>query len=260
MRVSLIITTYNRPDALLLVLESILSQTIQPDEVIIADDGSDNSTKKSISDFRKSSELNIIHSWQSDKGFRVAKSRNKAIAKSSSKYLILVDGDVILHKKFIEDHLKHAEIGFFVQGPRVLISKKSTKKILGKNQQISFFSRGLKNRKNLLYSNLLATLFSTRKNLLNGIKSCNLAFFKSDCININGFNNDIEGWGREDSEFVVRLMNNGVNRKNVKFNMIQFHLWHEVSSREALQKNDLFLKESVSKKLKWCENGIDQYL
>ena len=79
MRVSLIITTYNRPDALLLVLRSIEGQIKLPDEVIIADDGSDRESQKLITDFQQSSNLNIIHSWQEDKGFRAAKSRNKAI-------------------------------------------------------------------------------------------------------------------------------------------------------------------------------------
>ena len=104
MRVSLIITTYNRPDALMLVLQSIANQTKLPEEVIIADDGSDDKTKKLITNYQESSSLNIIHSWQEDKGFRLAKSRNKAIAISNFEYIILIDGDVILHPKFIQDH------------------------------------------------------------------------------------------------------------------------------------------------------------
>ena len=72
MRVSIIITTYNRPDALLLVLQSIEGQTKLPEEVVIADDGSDTITQDLITDFQKSSNLNIIHSWQKDKGFRAA--------------------------------------------------------------------------------------------------------------------------------------------------------------------------------------------
>ena len=97
MRVSLIVTTYNRPDALKLLLMSINSQSVPPNEIIIADDGSKNSTKKCIDEFKKKSSLQVIHSWQEDKGFRVAKSRNKAIAKSKCEYIILIDGDVILH-------------------------------------------------------------------------------------------------------------------------------------------------------------------
>ena len=260
MRVSLIITTYNWPEALYLILKSVESQTRCPDEIIIADDGSGNTTKECIDSFQRQSSTRIIHSWQEDKGFRVAQSRNKAIAKSSFDYIILIDGDVILHEKFIEDHLNHSEKGFFVQGPRVLLNKSSTKKIINnQNINISILTRGLRNRKNAFYSVFLSRIFLTRKNFLNGIKTCNLAFFKSDCIKVNGFNNDIEGWGREDSEFVVRLFNNMICRKNIHFNMIQFHLWHKNSSTEVLQENNLILQKAIHRKLNWCDNGINQY-
>jgi glycosyltransferase involved in cell wall biosynthesis len=261
MRVSLIITTYNRPEVLSLIFKSIEDQTICPDEIIIADDGSGNSTKECVEDFQRNSSISIIHSWQEDRGFRVAKSRNKAIAKSNYEYIILIDGDVILHEKFIENHLKHAETNFFVQGQRVLVSESITKKIINNQYKNLFlFSRGLKNRKNAIYSAFLSKIFLTRKNVLNGIKTCNLAFYKSDCINVNGFNNEIEGWGREDSEFVARLFNNNVCRKNIHFNMIQFHLWHQDSSREVLQKNNIILQKAIESKLNWCDNGINQYL
>ena len=160
MSVSLIISTYNRPDALFRVLESVELQTKIPDEIIIADDGSDDMTKKCITDFNKFSTLKLIHSWQNDKGFRAAKSRNKAIAKSSCDYIILVDGDMILHNKFIEDHIHHAELGFFVQGSRVLINKQVTNKILENClSSFSFLSKGISNRKNAIYSVFFAKFF-----------------------------------------------------------------------------------------------------
>ena len=153
MRVSIIITTYNRPDALLLVLQSIEGQTKLPKEVVIADDGSDTITQELITDFQKSSNLNIIHSWQKDKGFRVAKSRNKAIVKSSGDYIILLDGDVILHRKFIQDHINNAQANYFVQGSRVLLTEDETNKIFdSKTISFSFFSRGLKNRSDVIIS------------------------------------------------------------------------------------------------------------
>ena len=261
MRASIIITTYNRPDALLLVLQSIEGQTKLPKEVVIADDGSDTITQELITDFQKSSNLNIIHSWQKDKGFRVAKSRNKAIVKSSGDYIILVDGDVILHRKFIQDHINNAQANYFVQGSRVLLTEDETNKILDSKRIIfSFFSTGLKNRKNAIHSNLMSKFFSTKKNYIHGIKTCNIGFYKQDCININGFNNDFEGWGREDSEFIVRLLNSGINRKNVHFNAIQFHLWHKDNSRESLERNNLILKEAINNRIKWCDNGINKYL
>ena len=261
MRVSLIITTYNRPDALLLVLRSIEGQVTLPDEVIIADDGSHRESQKLITDFRQSSNLNIIHSWQEDKGFRAAKSRNKAISKSNGDYIVLIDGDMILHPEFINDHINQAQPSFFVQGSRVLLTEDKTNQTLDQQKiNFSLLSNGLQNRKNAFHSNILSTLFSNKRNYLRGIRTCNMAFYKQDCININGFNNDFEGWGREDTEFITRLLNSGINRKNVRFNAIQFHLWHNEIIRDSLKKNNEILQDTINNHSQWCNNGIDSYL
>lgn len=257
MKITLVITTYNWPDALFLVIKSIRNLTIFPDEIIVADDGSNDETRELIAAINQEFEMNIIHSWQQDNGFRAARSRNNAIYKSSGDYIILIDGDVILHPNFVKDHIDNAEEGFFIQGSRVLLNKNQTKKaLLRKIVNFSFFDSGLKNRKNSINSKLLSLIFSNKKNHLNGVKSCNMAFYKKDFIKINGFNNDFEGWGREDSEFVVRMINSGVNRKNIRFSAIQFHLWHNENSRIFLAKNDAILEDAILKRTKWCENGI----
>ena len=261
MKLTLIITTYNWPESLFLVIESIKQQVVMPYEIIIADDGSTKGTKELINNFKKSSKLNIIHSWQEDKGFRAARSRNNAICISSGDYIVLIDGDTVLHTNFVKDHISNAEPGFFVQGSRVILSEKQKKKaLLAKIVNFSFFSVGLKNRKNAIHSKLLSLLFSNKKNHLRGIKSCNMAFYRKDCININGFNNEFEGWGREDSEFVVRLINSGVKRKNIRFNSIQFHLWHNENSRKCIKRNDEMLNDSIANSLNWCKNGINLML
>jgi glycosyltransferase involved in cell wall biosynthesis len=261
MRISLIITTFNRPDALLLVLRSLEVQVLKPIEIIIADDGSSKDTREVVISFQEKSDIRIIHSWQEDSGFRVAKSRNKAIAKATGDYIILIDGDMILHPEFINDHINHAKVGYFVQGSRVLLSKDKTKQALDQ-QKIIFplLSNGLQNRNNAIHSNILSKLFSNNKNSLRGIRSCNMAFYKQDCINVNGFNNDFEGWGREDSEFIIRLLNSGINRKNIRFNAIQFHLWHNKDKRDLLEKNNAILKDTINSHVNWCDNGIDSYL
>jgi len=261
MRVSLIIATYNWPESLILALRSIEKQTIAPEEVVIADDGSTAETKEIINKFQKDSDLNIIHSWQEDNGFRVAKSRNKAIAKSCGNYIILIDGDIILHPKFVQDHVNNAKVGYFMQGSRVLLSQDITEQIIISNRiSFSFFSKGMKGRKNSIHSNFLSKIFSTKKNYLRGIKTCNIAFFRQDFINVNGFNNEFEGWGREDSEFVVRLFNTGINRKNLRFNAIQYHLWHKDNDRKHLDYNNQLLQNSINQKLKVCKKGINKYI
>jgi len=171
----------------------------------------------------------------------------------------LIDGDMILHPNFIQDHINSAESGFFVQGSRVLLTQKATVKAINRsNIDLSFVSMGLQNRKNAIHSNALCKLLSQKKNYLRGIKTCNMAFYRQDCISVNGFNNEFEGWGREDSEFIVRLMNSGISRKTIRFNAIQFHLWHQENIRTSLERNDALLQSSINNNMKWCDNGIDQ--
>ena len=239
MTCSLIVTTYNWKEALELVIISALAQSELPQEIIIADDGSRDDTKELIESLAVASKIPIIHSWQEDDDFRAAQSRNKAIAKASGEYIILIDGDMILHRDFIKDHKEFAQTGSFVQGSRVLLGKKRTAKLLdSKELTISYFDEDIKNRKNNIRSNFLSTLFSRQSSKLSGIKTCNMAFYKTDCMQINGFNDDFVGWGREDSEFVVRLMNSGIKRRNLKFKAVAYHIWHNENSRKSLDAND----------------------
>ena len=261
MRISLIVTTYNRADALFLVLESIKNQSLEPFEVIIADDGSNNLTKIIIDKFTETSNLNVIHSFQEDLGFRVAESRNKAIAKASGDYIILIDGDMLLHPKFINDHATNATKGYYIQGSRVLLSPIKTEKVLNsKDTSLNILDKGLNNKLNGIHSVFLTKFFSTKSSFLKGVKSCNMSFYRKDCIKVNGFNGSFIGWGREDSEFVIRLFNNGVKRKNLKFSAIQYHLWHDESNRGSLTVNDELLNKTISQNLNWCEIGIDKFL
>jgi len=257
MKLTLIITTYNWPEALLLVLNSVKRQKIFPEEIIIADDGSNDTTKDLIISYKKNCDIKIIHSWQEDLGFRASRSRNNAIKKASGDYIVLIDGDTILHPNFVKDHIKSAEPGFFVQGSRALLSENQTIIALNEGKvNFSYLTPKLKNWKNSIYSKLLSSLFSNKNTHLRSIKSCNMAFYTKDCLKVNGFNNEFEGWGREDSEFVVRLINRGVKRKNVRFKAIQFHLWHNENSRNSLQKNDAMLNDAINNQIYWCENGI----
>ncbi len=172
MTCSLIITTYNWKEALELVLISALRQSETLDEIIIADDGSRDDTKELIKLYAKKSKIPIIHSWQEDDGFRAAKSRNMAIEMASSEYIVVTDGDMILHRDFIKEHKKFAKHGFFMQGGRVLLSKEKSDDILKNlNINISFFDNGLKNKKNAIHSNILSSLFSNTTDSLKGIKT-----------------------------------------------------------------------------------------
>ncbi len=90
------------------------------------------------------------------------------------------------------------------------------------------------------------------------MKGCNFSFWKKDFINVNGFNNDFVGWGREDSELAVRLINNGIFKIHLKFKAICFHLHHEIFSRERDEKNLQMLAEAMRNKIKFAPNGYTQ--
>lgn len=258
-KISLIITTYNRVTALALVLRSVLQQIERPDEIIIADDGSMPETQQLCQSYEKN--LPLIHCWQEDKGFRAAAIRNKAIAIARHPYLVLIDGDMILHPAFIQDHKSIARSRAFIQGKRVLLSEQLTQRAL-QNQQINFnfFSMGLSNRLNAIHCPILTKLIIGAQNPRRGIRSCNMAFWREDVLNINGFNEEFSGWGREDSEFAARMQQSGIKRINFKFGAIAYHLYHPEQSRDFLDKNDTLLEQTRREKRTWCEKGICQYL
>ena len=105
MKISVIVATYNWPSALRLSLQSLMRQTAHNFEIVVADDGSRNETRELIESLAKTSHVPIIHSWQEDIGFRLARSRNQAVLKSHGDYLIFVDGDCIVPKDLSLIHI-----------------------------------------------------------------------------------------------------------------------------------------------------------
>ncbi|ADZ92498.1 glycosyltransferase family 2 protein [Marinomonas mediterranea] len=260
MKVSLIVTTYNWKEALAVTLNSVLSQKVMPFEVIVADDGSREDTKKVVDSFISKFSIPLIHSWQEDTGFRLAASRNKAIAKASGDYLVIVDGDMYLPPRFIESHIINAKKGHFVQGGRVLLGEDVSEKLLENGRRPTIFSKGIRNRHNMIDSSILSRIFTKVKNNDRSTRGCNFALWREDAIRVNGYNEDFEGWGREDSEMVVRLLNSNISRLYLKFKAVGYHIYHVENSREQLQvNNDIYMK-TLSEKLIFCNNGISQYL
>lgn len=257
---SLLISTYNWPEALELCLLSVLKQTVLPNEILIADDGSKEETKNFINEFRKRTTIPIKHVWHEDEGFRKTIILNEAVRLSSCEYVIQTDGDILLHPDFIQDHLEDCRKGHYIRGSRSLISEERTKELLKeKIFQLGWKNSGLKNKFNSIHNPALSFVFSFFSNpkSIEGVKGCNFSFWKEDFIKVNGFNNDITGWGREDSELAIRLINAGVFKKHLKFKAVCFHLHHNIFSRESDERNMNMLREATKNKTKWAVNGFD---
>lgn len=221
-----------------------------------------------IKQYQTSFPIPLIHSWQEDRGFRLAESRNRALAKARGEYIVVIDGDMIMHPSFIQDHMNNAKKGVFTQGSRVILPLEKTNQILQTPNcypSLKWYSKGIDKRieKKLSAIHLpcLNRIMQREKdNYYQGIRGCNMSFFREDALAINGFNNNFVGWGREDSEFVARFFNNGGKRQDIRFAAIAYHLWHNEAERDSLPENDLLLKNALEQKIICCENGVEQFI
>lgn len=262
MKISLIVSTYNSPVALEASLRTILDQTVKPYEVIIADDGSTDSTPEVISRFTDLASFPVVHVWQKNEGFRLATIRNKAIARAKGDYIIQIDGDILLHPEFIADHASTARAGHFACGSRVLIRKELTEKIFnGRSTRITPFTPGISNRKNAVRSLFLAAAVRLISGSKLKYRGCNMAFWRSDLLAVNGYDESYTGWGCEDHDLVARLMNHGIMPLQLRHKAVCYHLWHPSSKKEdTFQRNNELLEATRREKRIRSNDGLDKYL
>lgn len=243
--ISVILTTYNRPDALRAVLKGLLSQKDCTFEVVIADDGSTADTAQVLDIFRQ--QLSLTHIWHEDKGFRAAAIRNKAILHSRGEYLIFMDGDCIPRPNFIAQHHALAEKGYFVAGNRVLITEAATFHYLANQESLHTWS--FSQYKKAAKQGDLRRYFALhqfagqfwRKHISQnwqGVRTCNLGVWRKDLDLINGFDESYTGWGHEDADLAVRLLRAGIKRKDGRFSTTVLHLWHPENDRSQLKENE----------------------
>lgn len=262
MKVSLIVSTYNRPEALRVCLNSIKKQSQLPFEVVIGDDGSRKDTKDLIDQMKKDFPVPIVHVWHEDEGFRLAMMRNKAVAASSGDYIIEIDGDVFLHKHFVKDHMKYAAPGYYLKGGRVNLNQETTDRIILKGKPEYPLFKGVESKpENGFYLPLVSSYLLERyRRLKSPGLGCNMSFWKKDYIAVNGYDEYFVGWGGEDIEFGMRMQSYGLGKRYLKFSGIVYHLWHEDKYMQNKDGNFGYADTKMSGKSTWCENGIDKYL
>lgn len=245
-------------------MQSILRQTMMPNEILIADDGSTNETYKLIKEFKSVCSIPIIHVWQEDKGFQAGRIRNIAIAACRMDYIIQIDGDILLHQSFIEDHINIARPGYLIQGSRVMLGPKKTKQISEtKEFNITFFSSDISRRENAIrcipLSNYLLLKYRNPYPIYYA-RGANMSFFRNDILAVNGYDETFTGWGHEDSDLTLRMLNNGCIKMYAKFSCIAYHLYHRVEPRYREDINKKRMQENERLKNIYCDLGISKHL
>lgn len=270
MRIAVIVTTYNRPDALRAVLEGYLSQTDSNFEVLVADDGSTAETAELVKTFQARATFPIHHVWQEDIGFRAAAIRNRAIAATHADYIVLTDGDCVPPQDFVASQRSLAEPGWFLAGNRLLLSAEFTAQVL--REQIPIHRWQLREWLSALRQGHIERLLPLLRNLplgplrkltprrWKGAKTCNLSAFRSDLLKVNGLDESYTGWGLEDSDLVIRLLRAGVRHKSARFTVPVLHLWHRENDRSNLPENQQRLDAALAATHIRAARGVDQYL
>jgi len=263
--ISVIVTTYNRGDALEAVLRSLARQTDPDFEVIVADDGSGPATAALVEAWKAKVGHRVEHVWHEDNGFRAAEIRNRAVLTSRGSYIIFLDGDCIVRPDFVAMHRRLAEAGAFVTGNRILLSSELTEKVLrekltpetwGVAEWIAERWRGRVNRLSALLTLPLGPLRRIRRKAWRGARSCNLAMWRADLDRVDGFDASFKGWGREDSDLIVRLLHAGLLRKDGVFATGVLHLWHPEADRSKLSMNSRKLSQVLEARGVRAESGL----
>lgn len=259
MRLSLIVTTYERPDALAATLASIARQTVRPDELLVADDGSGEATQQRLSSFAERWPSAFAHVWQEHAGFGAGRARNRAIARATGDYVVLVDGDMVLHPEFIADHRDAAIPGGFVQGTRILLDAAATDRILAGEERLpGALDPGLGTLRRIyaIRSRRAARLMRRLANGFIAIKSCNQGFWREHLLHVNGFDEAMTGWGYEDKELCARLAHAGVRRRTLLFGALAYHLQHPPAERAAIARNRSIYERTLIERRVRAERGI----
>lgn len=232
--VSLIVAVYQRPDFLEKVFLSLVNQTLGDFETVVADDGSGPAIVDLVKQYSPRFGRPIVHVRHEHQGFRKTAIANAAVASSSSEYLAFIDGDCILHRRFLENHVRYRRRGVALGGRRVMLDRFFTERLTNDDVLSGRIERPWlwwnhcdpSDRKHGLYAPALQRFSNLRKKGYSMYGS-NFSLFKGDFCSVNGYDEGIVGRGLEDDNLRERLKLSGAAVRSVARVALQYHLFHE---------------------------------
>lgn len=261
---SVLVATYNRPDTLKQCLESLFRQSRLPDEITVCDDGSGDETRQVILQLQAQTPVPLIHVWQPDEGFKLAQIRNKGIARATGSYILQIDGDVILHRQFVRDQLQIARPGTFYSGNQVHFNQQQTHQLLTDPQthlpSLLKQTRLSWRRMWVPYFQKPVAQFYHWNEHYRFVIGCSMAFWRQDLLAVNGYDESFTGWGWEDTDLAIRLINLGCRLRFIRFGAIQYHLYHPPSPRGDEESNRLRALANRDAHVIYCQSGLARYL
>jgi len=272
MKISVIVPTYNRPDALRLCLVSLSGQSLPPSEVLVADDGSGRETRDVVLEMMESLKetFPVRHIWQEDRGFRKPMILNETVRNAAGEYLVFIDGDCMAHRHFVRAHVERSDPGAILGGKRVDIGKELSARLLEKRMVLnrvgpslildSLAGRSRKAEEGFrITSPLVRGLMHRDRIGSDGIWGCNFSVYRKLFLDINGCDEDFLDGSLEDNDLGIRVLNRGGEVRSVRNLANVFHLWHPSTwsfSNEKYRHNSDIVRRRIESRETRCRNGI----
>ena len=266
---TVIISVYKNVSDLKVVLDSLKKQSIQNFHVIISEDGKSEVMQEFLNEY--DTPLSLVHLTQPDEGWRKNKALNQAIRHSSTEYLIFIDGDCVLHPKFVESHLYYSKPKRILAGKRIKLGPKYSKLLRKESSNINEFARrilpemvAIKKDQAEFYEEGIyinpSSFFGFIPKLrdIKELKGCNFSCYKDAMVAINGFDEQFtQPAVGEDIDITWRLKAMGYSLFSLRNRAVQYHLHHKESWTDQSENEKIMLEKQRNNEIKACRGLID---
>lgn len=266
---SLIISVYKDTESLRTVLDGLKFQSFQNFEIVISEDGESEVMAQFVASYPFVNEWQ--HLTQPDEGWRKNRALNNAVRLARSSYLIFIDGDCVIHHKFIENHLRFAAPGRILAGKRVKLGpmysqlfRDQIRQLPSLESRVGTETSGVKKDGGRFYEEglyfnpdgFLGFIPKLRK--MHQLKGCNMSFHREAIEAINGFDEDykLPAIG-EDIDLTWRFQGMGYKLFSLRNLAVQYHLYHKENWADQ-SVNEALMEEKKRKKMFVCVNGLQK--
>lgn len=248
MRLSVIVSTYNKPRDLERVLWGYAAQTRRDFELLVADDGSGPETAAAVARVRAEAGMEIVHVWHEDRGFRKSEIMNRAIVASTGGYLLFTDGDSIPRADLVATHYALAVPGRYLAGGYLKLPAEVSDAITPEDVRAGRFvdlrwlrEKGWKPGRRalrLVRSRVLAAALDRLTPTQPLFAGNNASVWREAMFAANGFDMEM-GYGGLDRAVGYRLVNLGIRGIQVRHRAVCMHLHHKrpYKNPEVMQRN-----------------------
>lgn len=259
MKISIVITTWNRAEFLRRALYGYLRQTEKDFEIVVADDGSEDHTPDVVKEFQEKALFPVKYIRQELEGHRRAEAINRGVAAAQHAWILFSDCDAVPHRDLVAVHRHYAEPDRLLCGERIRLDKEYTESLTLEMIQDGDFEKKLTKYKKI---QLVKQHLKNQFYILQGKKrrphnyGLNMSCSREAFDRVNGYDHNFRGWGNADGDLRDRMRMVGIKPKSIAHKAIVFHQWHPTHSTRALRLNKEYARRNNIKP--YCEKGLDE--